>query len=733
MFWLAALLCAQTQAQDPYPGRASVPTISPGDRTVRIVQTGAKIVVDGADDEPDWAKADTARDFWQIFPYDTAHARSKTEVRLLYDRKNIYLFAACFDSLTHRPFVVQTLKRDFSYPRSDAFAVYFDPTGDKTNGFNFTVSPLNVQREGLIEFGGGNGVTTIWDNRWYSQTRLHADRWTCEMAIPFKSLRYKASSTLWRVNFSRHNLKINENSAWSRVPRNFNPATLAFTGVLIWDAPPPKPGLNVSLIPYASAWWNADYSKDKNASVLKPGAGGDVKVALTPALNLDLTVYPDFSQAEVDAQITNLSRFSIFFPERRQFFIENGDLFANFGFSNLRPFFSRRIGLITENNGFFNGRIVPIVAGARLSGKLDRNWRVGAMNIQTEGGWGAAPQNYTTLAVQRQVFARSNVGAIFVQRADFNPGRPATVHRVAGADFNYFSADNRLQGKAFLHRSDAARFDNLAVGAECNFLAPGPRLGLHIERVGRNYDAQVGFVQDRLRNGYARAKATAGWYFFPKATTVDNHGATVEADAYTDLAGAIRDFSANVGWEINFRSTARFKVFFNETFTYLTFPFDPTNTGAPPLPAGSDYRYRNAGAIFQSDFRRRFSFYATSFYGTYFDGTRWLGKIELTYRAQPWGLFGVVAERNEIRTPSARASLTLLAPRLEFAFTTSWFLTVFAQLNTQTRNINLNVRLQWRFAPMSDVFVVLTENYFDGALKIKNRAVALKVVYWLTL
>jgi hypothetical protein len=731
MYWLT-VLWTLTWAQDPYAGRRDPIEISPSDRVVEIRKAEGKITLDGLINEADWNRADVADDFWQVFPFDTARALSKTEVRLLFDKKNIYLSAVCFDSLPDRPYVVQTLKRDFSYPRSDAFAVYFDPTGDKTNGFNFTVSPLNVQREGLIEFGGGGGVTTIWDNRWYSKTRRENDYWTCEMAIPFKSLRYKASSSLWRVNFSRHNLKINENSAWSPVPRNFNVATLAFTGVLRWQTPPPKPGLNVSLIPYVSTLTNADYTTGKNGFPPGWGAGADAKVGLTPSLNLDLTFYPDFSQAEVDAQVTNLSRFSIFFPERRQFFIENGDLFANFGFSNLRPFFSRRIGLVTQDNGFFNGQIVPIIAGARMSGKVDKNWRVGALNIQTEGRTGITPHNYTVLAVQRQIFNRSNLAALFIQRLGFDGNAPGAAHRVAGVDFNHFSADNRWQGKAFYHRSDLAQNENHAAGAEWNYHSPGPRFGCRAEYVGRNYDSETGFVQDRRRNGYLRFKPTAAWYFFPESRRVNNHGPMIETDVYADGAFALRDAVVFTGWEINFQNSARLKAFYQETYTYLTFAFDPTNTGAPRLPNGTGYRYRHAGALFQSDFRRRFSYYVTSFYGTYFNGTRWHGRLELTYRAQPWAILALTAERNEIRMPQARASLTLLAPRLEFAFTRSLFFTVFAQLNTQTRNVNVNARLQWRFAPMSDVFLVLTENYFDETLSVKNRALVVKISYWFT-
>ncbi|MCS7074962.1 MAG: carbohydrate binding family 9 domain-containing protein, partial [Bacteroidia bacterium] len=310
---------------------------------IKIKRTSQAILVDGVGDELAWQFSDVATNFQQNFPFDTSLALSQTEVRLLFDDKNIYVFAICYDTLPG-DYVIQTLRRDFSYPVTDAFTVIFDPFNDQTNGFSFGVSPMGVQREGLIARGGGQGVSTDWDNRWFSEVKRYEDRWTAEMAIPFKTLRYKQNSTHWKINFTRNDLKRNESSTWARVPRNFNIASLVFCGELLWESPPPKPGLNLSLIPYLIGGYSESFSPTKPADFTK-NIGLDAKISITPGLNLDLTINPDFSQVEVDRQVINLTRFSIFFPERRNFFLENSDLFAQFGFRQIRPFFSRQIGL----------------------------------------------------------------------------------------------------------------------------------------------------------------------------------------------------------------------------------------------------------------------------------------------------------------------------------------------------------------------------------------------------
>jgi len=214
-----------------------------------ITETKDKIIIDGILNEKVWKRGNKAVDFYISKPIDTAYAKSKTEVMVTYDAKNIYVAAICYDELPG-DYVIQSLKRDFSYPRSDAFSVILNPFNDKTNGFSFAVNPRGAQREGSIENGGDFGVTTAWDNLWYSAVSQGDGKWFVEMAIPFNSIRFSEGGTEWSVNFTRNDLKRNESSAWAAVPRNFNIATLNYCGKLLWDKPLEKPKKYVAIIPY---------------------------------------------------------------------------------------------------------------------------------------------------------------------------------------------------------------------------------------------------------------------------------------------------------------------------------------------------------------------------------------------------------------------------------------------------------------------------------------------------
>ena len=284
------------------------------------------------------------------------------------------------------------------------FLLFIDPFNDLTNGFSFGANAAGAQWDGTMYEGGK--VDLNWDNKWISNVKNYDDKWIFEMAIPFSSIRYKNGINKWGINFSRNDLRTSEKSSWAPMPRQFPTASLAYTGNIIWDEPPPPTDANISLIPYVLGGISKDY-ENKTQQITEKKLGWMPKIAINSSLNLDLTVNPDFSQVEIDQQVTNLDRYELFFPEKRQFFLENGDLFANFGYASIRPFFSRSIGLG-----------VPINFGARLSGKPDKNWRIGAMDMQTGSvdSTGLPAQNFTVASVQRKVFSRSNIGFIFINK-----------------------------------------------------------------------------------------------------------------------------------------------------------------------------------------------------------------------------------------------------------------------------------------------------------------------------
>src|SRR6056300_1288402 len=353
-----------------------------------IKKTSENIVIDGVLEEATWQSAAVGKEFFMITPVDTGKANQFSEARVSFDDEFLYIAMIFFNNSVLGKYVVESLKRDFSFGKNDNFLVAIDPFNNQSTGFAFGLNAYGAQWDGTMY--DGRSVDLNWDAKWYSEVQFDEEKWVCEMAIPFKSIRYDETVKEWGINFSRLDLKASEKSSWAPVPRQFPSVSLAFAGRLVWETPPPEQKVNASFIPYVSSISEGTNLTDDQS---KNKMGADLKYTLTTALNLDATINPDFSQAEVDQQVTNLDRFELFFPERRQFFLENADLFANIGYSTIRPFFSRRIGLG-----------VPIQAGARISGNLDNNWRLGLMNIQTQSqpDEGLPNQNFGVLTLQRK-------------------------------------------------------------------------------------------------------------------------------------------------------------------------------------------------------------------------------------------------------------------------------------------------------------------------------------------
>ena len=704
-----------------------------------IKKATSPITLDGVAAEPAWEEAKVARDYWQTFPMDTSLAQAKTEFRMTYDDDFIYVAAICYKTAESNYFVTPSLRRDFRGSGIDLLTFIFDPFQDQTTAFLFGINPFGVQREGLISNGGATSddFDLSWDNKWYSAVKVYDDYWLAELAIPFKTLRFKGGSTTWNINSYRQDSYLNERSVWSRIPRNFTPFSLAFSGTLRWDQPPKKPGANVSLIPYVSGNVGKNHLEGTETST-GFSAGGDAKIAVTPALNLDLTINPDFSQVEVDRQVTNIDRFEIFFPERRQFFLENADLFGSFGSERARPFFSRRIGVAIDSATGVNVQN-SILGGARLSGRVSKQWRVGLMNIQTgrDRQINQPSVNYTVGAVQRQVFERSNIAAIFVNKQAMATGefgiQPHRFNRLAGLDYNLASANSKWTGKAYYHRSfdpDQPQ-DTYSHGVNLLYSTPRWEVNWEHELTGRNFNAEVGFV---LRRGIRRASLLAQRTFYPRSSTVNRHGPGVWQQVQWNPAVGMTDNRTILFYEARFLNTSNLMVSLENKYVQLLNRFNPTGRGES-FQAGEAFATRGLSLEYRSDARRLFSYEFETYHGQYYGGYLHSFVGEFNYRSQPYGLLTLNVAYNRIRllAPYAAAHLWLIGPRLDLTFTRSLFFTTFVQYNNQSDNINVNSRFQWRFQPVSDLFIVYTDNYFPESLRVKNRALVLKLNYWLNL
>jgi Domain of unknown function (DUF5916)/Carbohydrate family 9 binding domain-like len=685
------------------------------------------INIDGVLDEKAWEVAAIAKDFSMVLPMDTSSADVKTTVRMTYDDNNLYILAECFKG-KEGPEMVESLRRDFGFQKNDNFIVFMDPFNDLTNGFAFGANAVGAQWDGIMFEGGKMDLS--WDNKWTSEVKMYADKWIFEAAIPFKSIRYKKGITNWGINFSRNDLKTTEKSAWAPVPRQFPTSSQAYSGNLVWDAPPPSAGMNISAIPFILG------SVSKNVEGKKPTEwrrdfGGDAKIAITSSLSLDATINPDFSQVEVDRQQTNFDRFELFFPERRQFFLENGDLFSNFGYSAIRPFFSRRIGLN-----------VPIQFGARLSGRINEKWRLGLMTMQTDEvpKEGLPQQNFSVLSVQRKVFARSNIGLLVVNKESMNytPDANSTLPKYAqynrnmGFEYNLASSNNAWTGKAFLLKSFSPNStgNEIAHGANIQYNSRNWSLGWQQEYVGADYNAEVGFLQ---RRGYFKLNPQITRLFFPKSGNILTHAINFGTNHYFNESFRKLEDETYIAYNPTFRNRSTATLWFARNYIELPQRVDPTNFTKDTLEKGSKHEWYAFGTEFVSKPQSVFSYSFSSRYGGYYaNGTRLSLTTELGYRFQPFVNIAVSASYNSIQMPEPLkdAQFWLIGPRMDLTMTNKLFFTTFVQYNEQQKNVNLNTRFQWRYKPASDLFIVYTDNYLPAPFNVKNRSLVLKLTYW---
>jgi hypothetical protein len=694
---------------------------------LNIRRTTQPITIDGVMEEQGWQEAQVATDFYMVLPMDTSFAHVRTDVRMTYDENNLYLISVCYHALPGR-YMVESLRRDFSFGKNDNFLLFMDPFDDQTNGFSFGANAAGAQWDGLMYEGGK--VDLSWDNKWTSVVKNYEDKWIFEMAIPFKTIRYKKGITQWGINFSRLDLKTTEKSSWAPVPRQFPTASLAYTGILNWDQPPPAAGANVSIIPYALGGIAKNYSANTN-NTYRRDIGVDAKIAVTSSLNLDLTVNPDFSQVDVDRQVTNLDRFELFFPERRQFFLENGDLFTNFGYQSLRPFFSRRIGLGT-----------PIHFGARLSGKLNKNWRLGVMDMQTGSvdETSLPSQNFAVVALQRRVFSRSNIGAIFINKESINY-QPTTditkpsysrYNRNMGLEYNLASSNNLWTGKALVLKSFSPGRSGEDMVYAGNILYASKRwnIGAQYEYVGKNYNPEVGFVP---RRDYMKLTGQIGYLFFPKGTKVLSHGPSFNSRNYFNTSAQATDNENYLVYSVTFRNRSVFAGWVAHDYVQLLQPFDPTNSGKDTLARNTRHSWNAWGTEFVSKPQSVLTYaFSTRYGGYYANGTRLNLSGEVGYRFQPYVSIAVSSSYNQINLPEVwgRTNFWLIGPRLDVTMTNTLFFTAFMQYNEQIKNVNVNTRLQWRYKPASDLFIVYTDNYLPAPFSVKNRALVIKLTYW---
>ena len=693
-----------------------------------ITKASSPIKVDGIMNEKAWADAQVAAGFCMVLPMDTTCSNVPTEVRLTYDNDNLYILAICFKP-ADGPNMVESMRRDFSFGKNDNFLLFMDTYGDQNTGFSFGANAAGAQWDGTMYDGGK--VDLNWDNRWESVVKNDKEKYVWEAAIPFKTIRYKKGIKEWGINFSRNDLKTTEKSSWAPMPRQFPTASLSYTGTLVWDAPLPQHSTNISLIPYLLTGVSKDYIAGTPPE-FKKQVGLDAKITMSSSLNLDLTVHPDFSQVDVDKQVTDLSRFELFYPEKRQFFLENADLFSNLGYADLRPFFSRRIGLAA-----------PINVGARLSGKLDTNWRIGVLEMETQKSSATflPAQNFAQITLQRKLFKKSNIAFFYIDKTsiDYHPGKDTAAttlysqyNRNVGFEYNLAPSNNMWTGKAIFIKSfsPGVSSQNYAHAANLQYSSRKWLISWQHEIVGQNYNAEVGYVP---RNNYIKINPLITRFFFPKTGIVLSHGPQLTSTYYFDTKLYRTDNESVLSYLITFRDKSTFNAVAQNDYVELLAPFDPTNLGKDSLAAHTKHQWNSGGFDFVSAPQHTLTYTLSLRDGSYYDhGKLFSLSGDVGFRIQPYVNIDVAASYNSLQLPQpwGTNNFLLLSTKIDITFTNTLFLTAYLQRNEQTANTNLNIRFQWRYKPASDLFLVYTDNYYIGPVFVKNRAFLLKFTYW---
>jgi len=713
-----------------------------GEVVMTVARAQSAIEIDGVMNEEAWQCSSSASPFLNKWPLDTGIAMAKTEVRMLFNDQYLFVFA-----INHQPkadLIIQSLKRDQLEPfwNSDGFSVVLDPINQKANGFMFGVNAGGAQIDGAINVNGNwTFLNENWDNKWLSAVKIHDEYWTAELAIPFTALRFKDDAVEWGLNFIRNDLKRNVFSTWSFVPRQFNGTDLGHLGILRWSEPITPDKSKVTLIPYVSARHSQSYEDGEQAKT-NAGAGLDAKIAVSSSLNLDLTLRPDFSNVEVDRQMTNVTRYSLLYPERRNFFLENADLFTSFGSWQVKPFFSRRIGL-------YDGEAIPILAGARLSGNITPGLRVGIMNVQTEATDDFSANNYFVSSFQQRVFSRSTLKFLATNRQttkSIEGDTELNYNRTFGGEFQYTSKNGNFSANLRAHSALTPQKLN-----ENNYLSAGGSYvnkkfytGVLVEQVGQNYVNDLGFIprlynydavnDTTIRIGHYSINPWLGLLIYPANSKSIN---VIEPNTWSVInyrtTGEFLDRFTSVNLSISFKDTRKLFVDVTNNDVNLPFPTDILENDRP-IPVGR-YMFTQYWVKYSTDNRKAFNGDVSVSVGNFYNGTRLEYGLTMNIRKQPWGLFGVSYLQNDIRLPEeyGETSFILIGPRAEISLRHNLWWTTFLQYNTQAENFNINSRLQWRYKPMSDVFLVYTDNYATTDMRVKTRGIVFKMTYWLNL
>jgi len=715
---------------------------SAGRTTVRAVPLNNPLELDGALDEEFYETVLPAGGFFQQMPNEGEPATESTETWVFYDDQNVYVSARLSDSAPESQWIANEMQRDsFQLINNDSFSVGFDTYYDRRNGVSFMVNPIGGFFDYQITDEGNPNAD--WNPIWDVRTGRFDGGWTVEMEIPFKSLRYKPGiSQVWGLQFGRNVRWKNEYSYLTRVPISAGPgmfrlsAAGTLTGIEV-----PGDNRTFEVKPYVIGSLATDVAAIPQVS--NKGAGNfgvDVKYGVTQNLTADFTYNTDFAQVEVDEQQVNLTRFSLFFPEKREFFLEGRGIF-DFGqgvrritsvMPAMRPgapsvfgggdvptvFFSRRIGLN-------QARTVPILGGGRLTGKAGK-FSIGALNIQTQDAVdsNAVGTNFSVLRVKRDILRRSRIGGIFTGRSISTTGNGSNETYGVDALFSFYDNVN-FNGYYAFTQTPRLNDDDASYQAAFNYL--GDLYGFTLDHllVGDNFNPEIGFLRrDDFRRTFTSAR------FSPRPASlraIRQFTGEVSLDYIENGGGHVETRLANARFETELENSDRFTIDAQESYELLVKPFRVASD--VEIPVGG-YGFQDVFVTYSMGQQRRVSGTWTFQRGGYFNGNITAvgysrGRIEVTPQLSVEPSVSI----NRVNIPEGTFTAQLVTSRITYSFTPRMFFGVLMQYNSSLDALSMNVRMRWEYQPGSELFVVYNDQRdtsLRGMPMLENRAFVVK-------
>jgi Domain of unknown function (DUF5916)/Carbohydrate family 9 binding domain-like len=714
------------------------------ERRLQAVRATGEIALDGAMDEPAWRDAPIVSDFIQSDPREGEPATHDTEVRVLYDENAMYFGVFAKDTEPAR-IIVNDLKKDFSTDGSDGFRIILDTFRDERNGYQFATNPAGAKWDAQMA-NEGRENNANWDGIWDVATRVIETGWVAEIRIPFRTLKFSDDDAqTWGVNFERKLRRLNEDSYWAPLPRIYDIQRVSLAGTLE-GMRGVRPGKNLRFKPYTLGSSNVVGDARADGSF---DAGFDVKYGLTSGLTWDFTVNTDFSQVEADEQQINLSRFNLFFPEKRDFFLENSGIFMFGGggggiggggggqggggggaprqnaSQDMRLFFSRRIGLSED------GEEIPILAGTRLTGRQGA-YSMGLLNVQQreqDSEIGSTPAtNFTAVRVRRDIFANSDIGAVLLNKEEDGTG----YNRVTGVDANFrfgFLTVNGYAAKTFSPASAVAGSGNdYATRASGRWEDRVWQFAARRDSIGSRFNDEMGFVP---RQGVDNTYVFAGRRFRPPFLSkwVRETRPHWQVDLFTRQHGGGLE-SRYQDWHLPFafQDSSNMEIGINPNVEVVRSPF--TINSARRIQVNPDrYEFNEFFIFWNTNAARRLSFNNRYSTGRFYDGHRRSYTIGPSLRLNENFNASVSLQINDVELSTGAFVTKLLTTRVNYNLNTKMFVNALLQYNSDSRQWSSNLRFNVIHRPLSDFFVVYNERRDDRTGALVDRAIVLKMTY----